>query len=85
MSIIDLGMLINKSDRDSIRKILEQINKWNPSTRQKRKILEELTEIFNDLQLKRKHTNSAFDSSIYYGLKDLEYTFGDLDDYFIPI
>ena len=67
--ILELGMLINKSDRDAIRKRLEEINKLNPSTRQKRKILEELTEILNDLQFKRKHTNSAFDSSSYYGLK----------------
>ena len=43
-------MLIDKSDKDAIRKRLEEINKLNPSTRQKRKILEELTEIFNDLQ-----------------------------------
>ena len=85
MLILELGMLINKSDRDTIRKRLEEINKLNPSTRQKRKILEELTEILNDLQFKRKHTNSAFDSSSYYGLKDLEYTFGDLHEYFKPI
>ena len=85
MLVIDLGMLINKTDRDAIRKRLEEINKLNPSTRQKRKILAELTEIFNNLQFKRKHTDSAFDSSSYYGLKDLEYTFGDLDDYFKPI
>ena len=85
MLILELGMLINKSDRDTIRKRLEEINKLNPSTRQKRKILEELTEILNDLQFKRKHTNSAFDSSSYYGLKDLEYTFGDLNEYFKPI
>ena len=50
-----------------------------------KRLLEELTKIFNDLQFKRKHINSAFDSSSYYGLKDLEYTFGDLDDYCKPI
>ena len=52
MLILELGMLINKSDRDAIRKRLEEINKLNPRTRQKRKILEELTEILNDLQFK---------------------------------
>ena len=83
--IIELGMMIDKSHRDIIRKRLEEIDKLNPSTRQKRKILEELTEIFNDLQFKRKHINSAFDSCSYYGLKDLEYIFGDLDDYYKPI
>ena len=80
MLIIELGMLIDKSDKDAIRKRLEEIDKLNPSTRQKRKILEELTEIFNDLHFKRKHISSAFDSSSYYGLKDLEYTFGCLNE-----
>ena len=84
MLIIELGMMIDKADKDIIRKRLGEIDKLNPSTRQKIKILE-LTEIFNDLQFKRKHVNSAFDSSSYYGLKDLEYIFGDLDDYYKPI
>ena len=56
---------------------MKNFNRY-PSIRQKRKILEQLTEILNDLQFKRKHTNSAFDSSSYYGLKDLEYIFGGL-------
>ena len=55
MLIIELGVTIDKADRDIIRKRLEEIDKLNPSTRQKRRILEELPEIFNDLQFKRKH------------------------------
>ena len=70
MLIIEFRMLIDKSDRDAVRKRLEEINKLNPRTSQKRKILEELTEIFDDLQFKRADTNSAFNSSRYYGLKD---------------
>ena len=50
-----------------------------------KRLLEELSKIFNDLQFKRKYINSSFDESIYYGLKDLEYTFGDLADYYKPI
>ena len=83
--IIELGMMINKSDRDFIRKRLEEIDKKRPNSKQRRRLLEELTKIFIDLQFKRKPTNSAFDSFSYYGLKDLEYTFGDLDDYYKPI
>ena len=83
--IIELGMMINKSDRDIIRKRLEEIDKKKPNSRQRRRLLEELTKIFHDLQFKRKQINSAFDSSTYYGLKDLEYTFGHLDDYYKPI
>ena len=29
--------------------------------------------------------NRAYDSSSYFWLKDLEHTFGDLDDYYKPI
>ena len=29
--------------------------------------------------------DSAYDNSNYYGLNDLEYMFGDLDDYYMPI
>ena len=83
--IIELGMQLKKSDRDITRKRLDEIDKERPNTRQRRRLLEELTKIFNDLQFKRKHINSAFDSSSYYGLKDLEYTFGDPDDYYKPI
>ena len=82
---IELGMMINKSDRDIITKRLEEIDHKRPKSRQRRRILEELTKIFNDLQFKRKHINSAFDSSSYYYLKDLEYSFGDLVDYYKPI
>ena len=38
--------------------------------------------IFN---LKKKHINSSFDEFSYCGLKYLQYTFGDLDDYWKPI
>ena len=85
LQIIELGMQLDKSDRDAIRKRLKEIRKLNLTKRQSKKIFEELTTISNDLQFKRKHINSAFDSSSYYGLKDLEYIFGDLDDYYKPI
>ena len=49
MLIIELAMMIDKADRDIIRKRLEEIDKLNPNIRQKRKILEELSDIFNDL------------------------------------
>ena len=85
LQIIELGMQLDKSDRDAIRKRLKEIRKLNLTKRQSKKIFEELTTISNDLQFKRKHINSAFDSSSYYGLKDLEYILGDLDDYYKPI
>ena len=44
-----------------------------------------MCKIILDLKYKRKRICSAYDSTDYYGLKDLEYTFGDLDDYYKPI
>ena len=44
-----------------------------------------LSKILLDFEYKRKYIDSAYDSSDYYGLKDLEFTFGDLDDYYKPI
>ena len=79
-------MSINKSDRYVIRNRLKEIDDMKSITRaEKTRLLEELTRIFNDLGFKKKYNNVAFDSSSYYGFKDLEYTFGDLDDYYIPI
>ena len=79
-------MMIDKSDKDKIRKRLDEIDKKTRINRTEKKILlEELSKISIDLQYKRKRIGSADDSDDYYGLRDLEYTFGDLDDYYKPI
>ena len=78
-------MLLNKSDRNIIRKRLNEIDRERPNRRQNKRLLEELTKIFNDLKFNKDHINSAFDSSSYYGLKDLEYPFGDLDHCYKPV
>ena len=83
--ITELGMFFNKSERNIIRKRLIEISKKRPNRRQAKRLEEQLTKIFNDLKFKRSHTNSAFDSSAYYGLNDLEHTFGDLDNYYKPV
>ena len=79
--IIELDMLLNKSDRDIIRKRLEEIDKETPNRTQKRRLLEQLNNILLDLEFKKSHINVAYDSSSSYGLKDLEYTFVIFDDY----
>ena len=78
-------MLLNKGDRDSIRKRLKEIDKETPNRTQKRRLLEELHNVLLDLKFKKEQFNNAFNSSCYYGLKDLEYTFGNLDHYYMPI
>ena len=49
------------------------------------KINECLHSISDDIQYKRKAQYTAHDDDDYYGLKDLEYMYGDLDDYYKPI
>ena len=45
------------------------------------KIQDYLINKANDIQYKRKSTHTAYDDYVYYGLKDLEYIIGGLDDY----
>ena len=79
-------MTLDKADKDKIRKRLDEIDrKTSISRAEKTRLLNELTRILLDLKYKRKHIGSAYNSTDYCGLKDLEYTFGDLDDYYKPI
>ena len=79
-------MTLDKADKDKIRKRLDEIDRKTSINRaEKTRLLNELSKIILDLEYKRKRIGSACDSTDYYGLKDLEYTFGDLDDYYKPI
>ena len=53
--ITKLGMLLNKSERNNIRKRLNEIDRERPNRRQKRRLFGELTKIFNVLSLKESH------------------------------
>ena len=84
--IAELDMMLDKKYEKEILKELAKIDRKTRITRaNKTNILNRLSEISLDLQYKRKHFDSAYDDSNYYGLRDLEYTFGDLDDYYMPI
>ena len=78
-------MLLDTKHRNIIRKNLKQIENASLNRRQKKRLLKELTKTYNNLKFKKEHIDRAYDSSSYFGLKDLEYTFGDLDDYYKPI
>ena len=84
--IAELDTMLDKKYK---KEILKELNKIDRKTRitgaNKTNILNRLSEISLDLQYKRKHFDSAYDDPNYYGLRDLEYTFGDLDDYYMPI
>ena len=83
---IELGMSIDKSSKYKIKKRLDEIDRMtNINRSEKTRLLNGLSKILLDLEYKRKYISSSYDSSDYYGLKDLEYTFGDLDDYYKPM
>ena len=80
--LIELIMLLDKADRVIIKKRLEEIDRMaNISPAKKANLLNELSRILLDLEYKRKDISFTDDSDDYYELKDLEYTFGDLDKY----
>ena len=79
-------MLLDKADKYEIRKRLDEIDrKISISCAERTRLLTELSRILLHLEYKRKYISSAYDSDDYYGLKDLEYTFGDLDKYYKTI
>ena len=80
---IKLDRLLSKSDKNKIRNRLYEIENLNPSKRQTKILIKELIKISNNLDYKKEHT--PFDSSGYYGIKDLEDMFDDLDNYYDPI
>ena len=83
---IELRMSMDKSNKCKIKKRLDEIDRMtNINRSEKTRLLNELSKILSDLEYKRKYISSAYDSSDYYELKDLEYTFGDLDDYYKPM
>ena len=57
--IIKLRVLLNKSERNTIRERLNEIDRERPNRRQKKRLLHELTKIFNDLKFKKDHINNA--------------------------
>ena len=78
--IIKLDRLLDKSDRKKIKKRLYETETLKRTHKKKKILIDELIKIYNSLCYIKDH--SAFDSSGYYGLKDLEYMFNDIDNYY---
>ena len=80
IDIIKLDRLLDKSDRNKIRKRLYEIDNVKRTHKRNKILIDELKNISNSLRYIKEH--SGFDSSGYYGLKDLEYMFNDIDNYY---
>ena len=69
-----------------IRKRLYEIEKKTKINRsEKTKLLNELDKISSSLKFKKKDMINDYRDNNYANLQDIEYMFGDLDDYYKPI
>ena len=82
-NIIKLDRLFNKSEQNKIRNRLYETENLKPRKRQAKILIKGLTDINNNFAYKTEQL--AFDRSGYYGIKDLEYLYDDLDNYYKPI
>ena len=83
-----LGNIITKNERKKIKKDLYEIEKKNNlSTDEKEKIYNDLVQLANTLDKEEKYKNINNDDLDYFGIRELEKLFGDIDndDYYKPV
>ena len=76
-----LGDIITKNDRKKIKKQLHEIEKRNNlSDNEKEKIYDDLVKLANTLVKKEEHKNIDHDGLNYFGIRELEKIFDDIDN-----
>ena len=86
LQLFDVSQYLNKKALYDIRKRLYDIEKVTKINRsEKNKLLKELNSIFSDLKFERKKMISGYRDDNYANIDDIEYMFGDIDNYYQPI
>ena len=83
-----LGNIVTKNERKKIKKELYEIEKTdNLSDNEKEKIYNDLAKLANTLDKKEEHRHRNRDDLDYFGIKELENLFADIDndDYYKPV
>ena len=83
-----LGNIVIKNERKKIKKELYEIEKKdNLSDNEKEKIYNDLVKLANTLDKKEEHRHRNRDDLYYFGIKELENLFADIDndDYYKPV
>ena len=83
-----LGNIVTKNDRKKIKKEVYEIEKrQNFSNNEKEKIYDDLVKLANTLDEKKEHKHSDRDDLDYFGIRELEKLFDDIDDdnYYKPV
>ena len=86
LQLFPISSYINKKEDSKIRKRLYDIQKIKKINRSlKNKLLKELNSISNDLKLIQKNMISYYRDDNYANVNDIEYMFGDIDNYYAPV
>ena len=86
VQLFDLSPYLNKKERGNVRKRLHDIGKMTKIDRSlKNKLLKELNSISSDLKFVQKRMISDYRDENYANIDDIEYIFGDIDNYYAPI
>ena len=90
MILSRLGNTVTNNDRKKIKKELYEIEKKeNLSDKEKEKIYDDLVELVKALDKKEEYKDHDRDDLDYYGIRDIENLFGDVDvdddNYYKPI
>ena len=86
MQLFEVSPYMNKNALKNIKKRLHAIQKLTKITRsEKNKILKELNSICANLKFERKKMKSDYRDDNYANIEDIEYIFGDIDNYYQPI
>ena len=83
-----LGNIVTENERKKIKKELYEIEKKdNLSDNEKEKIYNDLVKLANTLDKKEEHRHRNRDDLDYFGIKELENLFADIDndDYYKPV
>ena len=84
--LITVSPFLDKTILNQIRKRLYDIqNSTNLNWTQRSRLSNELNSIKNELRFVLKNINAFFNFDAYANLQDIEYIFGEIDEYYKPI
>lgn len=84
--LITVSPFLDKTILNQIRKRLYDIqNSTNLNWTQRSRLSNELNSIKNELRFVLKNINAYFNFDAYANLQDIEYMFGEIDEYYKPI
>ena len=86
MQLFSVSPYFSKKERVNIRKRLYDMQKKTKIDRSlENKMLKELNSISSDLKFVQKNMISDYGDDNYANIDDIEYMFGDIDNYYAPI